>query len=261
MARPWLRDSTPKKKNEKIINPIFKECCELIVDPFWVRIFTNAARGKFPRKFSYYNDCLNYRRSPSVTKSVDKGDTIPETTSLFINFFQSNGALFSDYDQQLVIESMSTENHSEIESWADINGQMRRVMISEYANYLKEKYSLSPKEYTELHKVINHAFIFKRISGDDVNIKKNKISSINGLKFNKEDRSFKISGSNMKVNIIPISKRPYIFYINQDKFNIRKEWKKFLNVKKGNKNKDKESSASINIINITESGTNTDNTT
>src|SRR4051794_24053377 len=73
---PWKTDK-PKtinadtKKGKKtlrpIINPIFEKCAILTEDTFWKSTFSECARGRFPRGYSFKNNLITHKKGNKIT--------------------------------------------------------------------------------------------------------------------------------------------------------------------------------------------------
>ena len=71
---PWSK-KTPttskvkrKRPEKKVVNEIFEECSKITTDPYWISIFKDCARDKFPRGFSYKNGLITHRRGNKINR-------------------------------------------------------------------------------------------------------------------------------------------------------------------------------------------------
>jgi hypothetical protein len=101
----------PKKirKSDQIKNPMFLDGAELVSDEYWRDLLIKAAKGKFPRGFSYNDGFLLHRASGITIQIPENPASLVETTVLFLrqkgNIFSPNDlAILESAAQQYLID-------------------------------------------------------------------------------------------------------------------------------------------------------------
>lgn len=204
--RPWAMNvqvpakPKPGRKTVQIINSIFHKCYEITTDEMWKEIFRQAAFGKFPKKFSYKDEMLLYKRGTKITDThINQEDPLSASMEA-ITFFRSMGGIMSDADQELLRQEDAIQAAAMIPvenwRWSGIKkSKLKQLFICRYIDDLVEMYHLTPKERHSLLCTINYGFIIGRFNNNTVNFQGGRIISIDGLCFNPENKEFSIDPS------------------------------------------------------------------
>ena len=195
---------TKKIRNKEIINKIFSECAEVNKDPYWIERFNEAAVGKFPKKFSFKDGVLSFKKGTKyITMEVPVNPYL--ASEMCIDFFRNNGGLFSDMDKQTSLE-IRCSSDSEITdlTWTDSNKKTQECMISYYIMDKKPEMSLTPEEVKQLRQTIYFGVSNKYFDKNNIIIEKNRIIEIRGLFWNSSERIFYIDPQ-----LVPTTTRSY----------------------------------------------------
>jgi hypothetical protein len=199
---------TRKTRNVKeIVNKIFSDCAAVTYDPFWVDKFNNAAMGKFPSKFTYHDGILTYRRGAKCI-TLELSNNPHEASHACIEFFHSNGGIFSQIDEQHSLEVQHQRNHNgpvQQLAWGDVNKKIQECMLSYYVVDMKSIMNLSNSEVEQLRQTIRLGIADKYFGKHNILVENNRIHSISGLLWNNNNRSFYINP-----DLKPITTRVYI---------------------------------------------------
>ncbi len=174
---------TKRKKKIKIVHPLFLQCAEVTKDPYWASVFIEAAKGKFPRGFSFKNGILQYIRK-TKKNIVDIPSMPTEARSLCIDFFQTYGRLRSpeDYIRESNARREKLLENTGFKSWSDIKkNSTKKLLLENYINWVSKKLDLDKKRKEQLITCVNLGLLEKRLKPVDILLKNGIISSINGL--------------------------------------------------------------------------------
>lgn len=182
---------TKKIRCKEVINKVFADCAETINDPYWTERFTEASVGKFPRKFSYKERTLSFKKGLKYI-TVDIPTNPYLATEVCIDFFRNNGGLFSDLDKQNSLElRCSSENDIPTNlTWGEINKKTQECMISYYVTDVKPLMGLTSQEVEQLRQTIYFGVSNKYFDKDNITVEKNRIRTITGLLWNSNERIF-----------------------------------------------------------------------
>lgn len=182
------------KTVREIIHPLFNECSKIILDPFWIDKFNLGSMGKFPRGFSYHDGILTYRKG-SKSISIDLPNSPVEASHMIMDFFKIHGGIFSPMDQQTSLnindqEDTAKNNNDQPITWNDINNKMQECLLSNYFTEMQKIMNLSQSETNNLRQVVKLGITNKYFGKYNILLDKTRISSINGLLWNNEQRYF-----------------------------------------------------------------------
>lgn len=192
---------------KEVVNKIFVECANVIDDPYWIEKFNMAAKGKFPRGFSYNDNILVYRKGAKSQQLEVSGNPY-EAAYACMEFFRYNGGLFSQTDEQdslnlQHIRSQAVLTQQQL-TWGDANKKIQECMLSHYVIGMKSIMSLSDSEMEQLRQTIRLGISNKFFGKHNINLDNNRIHTINGLLWNNEERIFYINPE-----LKPVSTRTY----------------------------------------------------
>lgn len=179
---------------------VFLQCSQFTEDPFWQQQFNECAHGKFPRgvKFKYNPETssgiLSIRRQTgqATTYTINEQDEPEKVYNLIQNIFKTIG-IFSATDDELKkaeIEEIRAGTISEQE-WKKIRRKKdRQRMIMDYAIEMKNKYSLTRKQTSQLYHTIQKGIASHAIESRDVVVKKNNITQIKTIEYDNDSGRF-----------------------------------------------------------------------
>ena len=168
-----------------------KQCAS--IDDYWKCFFVTMAAGRFPKGVILRDDCLVYRTAKKTTTF----ELTPEARSNWqtvANFFRTTCSIRSENDW--TIRKQSGEAVVQLTT-AMINKRIKKAnanAIPEYALTLKEQYSLSLLEMSEVERLLSYfgnANLFRQ--GDVLYGKNGAIREIKTLLFDPETRRFKMT--------------------------------------------------------------------
>jgi hypothetical protein len=191
---------------KEIVNPIFAECAKVTTDPFWIEKFTQASIGKFPRKFTFHDGVLTYRKG-AKTNSVELSSDAFQATQTSLEFFRAHGGIFSTIDQDNSNNVQTTGTFQETiqpVTWKSASKKDRDVLISYFLIAMKKIMNLSDSEVDQLDVTIKVGVFDKYFGDHNITITNNQVYSIGGLLWDEAKRKFYIDP-----NLTPVSSRTY----------------------------------------------------
>lgn len=187
---------------KEIVNKIFTQCATVTGDPFWVDKFNNAAMGKLPPKFSFHNGILSYRRGARCN-TLEVSNNPHEAASACVEFFRSNGGIFSPLDEQNSLELQYKRAHDVLTqeqlTWGGANKKVQECMLSYYVTDMKKLMQLRDSEGEQLRQTIRLGILNKYFGKNNIRVEHNRIHSIEGLLWNSDTRQFYMD-PNLKLN-------------------------------------------------------------
>lgn len=199
----WMNEPTTQTKSKgrkgkdtkEVTNKIFTECSQLITDPFWREKFTAASFGKFPRGFSYQDGLLCHKKATKC-KTLEVPTNPIEAAYACVDFFRTNGCIFSPLDKQTTLElkfQRAQTSPQEPLTWGTANKKMQQCLLNKYITDMKNVMSLSNKESENLRQTVRSGITNKILTKAHITVEKNKIYSIDGLLWDEESRMFYIN--------------------------------------------------------------------
>ncbi len=197
---PWVKKKTPvvktrkKRAEKKIIHSIFQKCSKLTEDKYWISIFNDCSRGKFPRGFLYKNGMLSSRKGNKNSRVLIP-ESGPEAFSICVSFFKSSGGLMSGTDrkrlQEEEEEKLLGEKNIRNMMWKDIKTQkIKDLLISEFISSIAKSGHFDKNQKKELSTTIKKGFMLKYFKSNNITMEQGKITSIKGLIYNKKDEEY-----------------------------------------------------------------------
>jgi hypothetical protein len=199
-SMPWSKKPTavPKAKKKrtekKVVHEIFEMCSDLTNDPYWISVFKECSRDKFPRGFSYKNGLLIHRRGNKLKRILIP--TLPdEAFSIAVNFFKTSAGLMSNGDRKKLQkeeeEKLLEANSSKELLWKDIRTErVKEILISEFVRDLSLKMNYDENKRKELATTIKIGFMLKYFTGKNIVMEDSKVIDIIGLTYDKENNNF-----------------------------------------------------------------------
>lgn len=187
--------------SQVLIYPVFSECKDYTLDPYWQEIFLNCARNKFPKNMKYNNKNNSVSIKIPGTKKIEIVE-LPENHvdifQLMMELFKDKLGMKSSRDIQVQnSEIQEIKEQSVIEAdceWKRLKPRMLKdELIMNYALSLSEKYELSDSDLKNLLTTIHLGFQFKRLTAEHIDYSNGVINNISGLVFDSENRRFEIT--------------------------------------------------------------------
>jgi len=179
-----------------VIHKIFVDCANVIDDPFWAEKFNTAARGKFPRGFSYNDGILVFRKGAKCHQ-LEVSNNPYEAAFACMEFFRGNGGIFSPMDEQQSLELQHARSQAVLTqqqlTWGDANKKIQECMLSHYVIGMKSLMELTDLEMEQLRQTIRLGIANKFFGKHNIHVNNNRIHSIEGLLWNNQDRNFYIN--------------------------------------------------------------------
>lgn len=197
-------EATPDASDKKIIHPIFMECSELTLDPYWKQIFEECAKGKFPTGSSIDNTgstiYIKTQKTKGNSRSFLTYKLSDNVETIFVDLkemFQKHLLHKSKQDRLLIAEEIQDicRDLREVYNgdWKDIRKKnIKEPIIRRFILSLQEKYSLSIRETEDLTNTLDLGFSFNWIPNDAVVYKDQEIKEITILHFCEKTRTFQL---------------------------------------------------------------------
>ena len=238
-SMPWAKKTvaTPapkrKKVEKKVVHEVFEECSELTKDTYWISIFKECARDKFPRGFSFKNGLMVHRRGNKIKRVIIPNNSPHEAFSIVVSFFKNSGGLMSIIDRKK-LQKEEEERMLELTTtkdlqWKDIKTErVKEILISEYISEISLKKGFNKEKKIELSTTVKSGFMLKYFTGKNITMEDGKVTDITGLIYDKDKNRFYIDpklttkrpGRKVKgLGIEPVRKKPKASFIsNWDKY-------------------------------------------
>lgn len=185
--------------------PIFAECKDWTLDPYWQEVFVQCALGKFPKGIRMGKDgsLVLYTGKTREIISVD-GDSLTIFKTM-IAIFKEKLGMASERDvkkqREDLIELKQKIKEGYEGSWKQIRPKnIQNNLILNYVIRRREEHNLSQETAKRLYSMIKLGRIFKSITSDDINYCDGEIQSINGLTFSNGDFSLDVLDSKESVS-------------------------------------------------------------
>ena len=195
-SMPWLTSnkslSSTRIRSMNVVNNIFIKRMDFVDDPYWKSILLDAAKGKFPKGFSFNDGTLLYR---PLGKSMVMEDNI-NSINKFIDFIRINTGIRSkmDLEREKDYEREYQINHKvNMIEWSKISKFNKRLMVIEFVSNIKKIHNLDQNETDQLKTLINMN-LEDDIIKKNVIMKDNNIEEIRGLRWDQSSRKFSLDG-------------------------------------------------------------------
>lgn len=224
------QQSNTKLRNMRkpVINQIFEDASNYTEDPFWINKLQRAARGYFPKGFTYIGNNLCHLEKNKYTKV-----NVPHVHSLacktFIEFLNQQKGIVSDTDLERLdkdLGSMKIESNKQID-WSKLSAKAKKNSIEQFILKITSEKSLDRYQSSNLKNIINIGLKSKIINAKTIVIVNAEITSIDGLIYDETLKKFYMSHklkqtkkTNVKNNHIN-EKHPMYLPITQS---IPKHW-------------------------------------
>ncbi len=177
-------------------NPEFLEMAQLVTDPYWQEKLLLAAKGKFPKKVSYRNGEIRFRKNSSMATEKLPKDPVDAAT-LVIQFIRKFTGLSSELDKRENLRQLSSVSSRYIPirdcSWKHIKGKGSKIdIMNRYSREIATAMSLTELQRCQLLKTIQCGLICGQLSNDHVIMKVGRINQITGLYYDDSTATFKL---------------------------------------------------------------------
>jgi len=184
----------PEKKMLKLdkpateyTNPEFIEMARYITDEYWQQKMILAASGKFPRKISYRNGEIRFRKpNGMITETVCEDSS--EAANMVIKFIKKYTGLSSATDnlESLKRIKSASDRYKPLSEcgWKDLNKGSKIALINRYADEVTNAMSLSRVERCNLIKVIQCGLTSSRLTHNHIQMHGGRICKVEGLVYN-----------------------------------------------------------------------------
>jgi hypothetical protein len=169
---------------------IFDECKSYTFDNLYINLFGQMSRGQFPENIQWNNttcELKNTEMNTSIVLSKEPTDAIQQLIEFFAPYCQTMA-----YTSISNVHRDSEDTGSVMEDveWKKVKKENRERMISEYTQFIKNKYNLSSENHILFESRLNVALHFHMIDSYDIVIQNNKIVHIENIEFNEETKTF-----------------------------------------------------------------------
>lgn len=165
------------------VHKSFITCVDYVDDPYWKKVLTDAARGKFLTGFFFDGTTLTYKRKNNLELSQD-----PRERALqFVTFHQKHGAWSAiDMRNNAQYYDHYLESRSKQETWKAVSkSALRKAEL--IRKYVDTKFpGLHSKVQEQLITQINVFIDLKLIKPDEIQFNGSEIYSINWLGANND---------------------------------------------------------------------------
>ncbi len=217
--------------------PELLECMNYTDDEFWRQRLDNAAAGKYPTHFAYFNNVLKHKKKQiNCQLSADP----KERCYQFINFLRDEGNIYSPNDQIEKKEHLEEKSTKQKETWKSISlsKNRRATFIRNYISREYEKFSKTTQDNIFTH--INNSLELGILKSSNIVFENDEISNITGIYLDENENIFyDIDISNFTKPIKSVTKKEkkeklYSHYDNWCKY--IKDFKKGINVQSSDVN-------------------------
>lgn len=187
LQTPICKDSSKIKKktnNNNVIYTIFEQCADLETDKYWIDLFRSAARGNFPKKFTYSDNLLVFRKA-NRNMNVDIPNEPAEALVVCRDFFRRMGGLISDQDiehETTHREFSETDNTEVPTSYSELKKKkLHYECLNRYVYTVSKANKLSSKDRDRLARIINLSVVLGFLSDKNVVVEDGCIKKIIGM--------------------------------------------------------------------------------
>ena len=196
--------------SQNLIYPIFANCADYTLDPYWIDMFMQCSKNKFPKGCSYdsKNHIIYVKDAAKNARNHRNPVKLPEKPSdifqIMMHIFKTNLRLRSSHDLQISKQDLQKIKDSyevDLSEWKKIKPRsMKDVIIMRYVIRLEKEHGLTTQQANELYTTIKVGMQFNKITNTDIDYSNGSINSINGLDF---DKGTKIYSINNEIKCVP----------------------------------------------------------
>ncbi len=177
---------------------VFAKCIPLLNDEFWITVFDDLSKGKYPYGVTFSEKTSSLRcnlREKEFIYTISPFDSIEKIKTDIYNLFTKKLNMFSAKDK---IENKTNFNDHERDitlsekDWKKISKNSKNIHYETYVTDMKHKYNLSTKQCKYLLALITTMINFKMITNNNIVFENSQISEIEGISFVYEKGAWKI---------------------------------------------------------------------
>lgn len=208
------------------VHPVFLECKNYTLDPYWKEKFDNFSRNRFPAGVKYDSNHQNLilkldgKKTEIIALPIDDP---AYTFQIMMKILQERLNMRSNRDiilQKEELDNFCNQNICDMDcEWKKIKPKnLKEQLIMDYIAKLKEKYNLNAKEVKNVASVIQLGFYFRSLSQEDVEFSNGVINNINNLTFDKKTRKFTTPECGSVTKVMEKTNQANKFYTGVKKF-------------------------------------------
>jgi hypothetical protein len=192
------KKSNKNKRNKDVIYPIFKKCCDLLRDEFWIKLFDDLSKGKCPKGVMIYNGFISstHKRNGFSYNFLDEQVSAEKIVEELPEILKNSVCIYSMKDIINKETDLSTANNEymnikEYDDWKKIkNKKMKENLITNFCLKMKKKYKFNNQRSKQLYLLIKDGFDYKTQKPDDVEMENGEIINIRGIEYDKLTKFF-----------------------------------------------------------------------
>lgn len=182
------------KESSKVKYPLFEACAKLTDDEFWINIFLNCSKDKFPKGFLYSQGYFKYRKGQVKIFQIEVPDNPEDAMVLIKKFISEHGSLFSDIDKK--IQDEYTETVSSASNRIGISEiKKNKYIFNEYLEKYIKTFDITHRE--ALRYILNFGFEYGLLTEKDITFD-TEIKDIKGIVFDQENEEYFIPEERLK---------------------------------------------------------------
>ena len=212
-----------------LIYPIFSECKDYTLDPFWQDIFFKCACNRFPRNLRYdnKNHTINVKTpcagGRSKTEVIDISNDPVEIFQVMMSIFREKLGLKSSRDLQTQVqelEDIKEKNKIDLDcEWKKLKPRaLKDELIMNYVMKLIKEYNLDPRDAKSLLTTIYLGFQYKKLTADHIDYENGVINNIIGLEIDPDGKKYYITNEPKVISKSEKAVQTRRFWRDVDKF-------------------------------------------
>ena len=185
-----MKSSRTRGKRE-LLHPIFIECKDRVENGFWKTLFEELAYGKYPKQFYVTQHQTLYSSQRDLFQYCFRDKTIDVIIHDIQELLTKHTNLISSED--LDIKKLENEKYK-FETWIqwkDVKKKyIRELLLMDYCIFIKQQLQLTTISMKAVYRTLLHLVNNGQLI--NINMKDNKIESIDGIQLNIEEQSIQI---------------------------------------------------------------------
>lgn len=173
-----------------VMYPIFVECEQFTIDDYWIGIFRDCAKGRFPKGLRFISSAntlvVRPVNGPTTRTKLVRYNLPNEAKRAFdvlMNIFRTQLLLRSTDDirsyRQTLLDQTESNPIPEPETWKDVSPKAKKEqLLIEYVSNLGNDYDMTPEETKAAYSVISAGISFKNILPKNIRLEAGKIAEI-----------------------------------------------------------------------------------
>lgn len=223
-----------KRRQQKIIHPLFGSMADNEKDPYWQLEFRKASFGKFPQRFTFKGGILIFTKSNRKEKMLIPNDVL-QAIENYKAFIRKHTLCKSrlEYEEDNKRNEEKINNNKSIEeySWKSIKKKkIKEVLITNFINNISNSFELDKSQRYELSCKINLGIILGIINPSSFDYVDGEIKSIDQINYDHETKSFFLEMNAKKKDKPQNDVREYSLLdkITNPILSIDREWKMYI---------------------------------